>query len=239
MTPKALDDLARAILPLCFLSEHAEVHYGTKGTGFLIRRQGVLWLATAAHAVEGDRGYVRVPRDEDANEWMTFGTSSALEAREGVEDSAAADLAVFRVLDSEADVAPVIDLDTLPIAKTMTPGDQVWFAGYPAGPNHIDYDGESPKQRQQRERVTAWYDGPDSSLFMHIILIGFLMGATDGFSGSPVFLKHDGAWSFAGVLTRASGGEWGFGRFIDADTLLYLTDKSYRECPSGTEIPSR
>lgn len=231
MAPTTLEDVSRSILPLCFESGFEDVHYGTKGTGFLVRRNGALWLATAAHCVPGDRSGVRVPRDEDASEWMTLGDSAALEARDGVEDSASADLAVVRVLNSEAEVAPAINLDAILIASEMASGDLVWVAGYPAVANWIDFDRDPPEHRQQRHRVDAWYDAPDpSSAYMHVILLGFVE-ATDGLSGSPVFLRHAEKWRFAGVLTRAGGGEWSWGRFVHAELLLNLLTR--RGCASG------
>ena len=86
-----LETVPEAVLPLGFASDYDEAPFGAKGTCFLVRRNGVLWIVTAKHAV-GDRiGYVRVPHSADSLKWLEFGATSTIDPPPGEEDSAALD----------------------------------------------------------------------------------------------------------------------------------------------------
>ncbi len=229
--PTPLESVLESILPLGFSSDVAEAPYGAKGTCFLVKRRGVVWVVTAKHAIGEQTGYARIPRNADSVEWLELGYTSTIDAAPGTEDSAAADLTVIRVLSSGVDIAPAVDLDHLALTREATTGDRVFMAGFPAGglSNEIRYEAPVVNIQRQRFQVEAAYVRPDTSKHMHIVQMGALGHVTsmDGMSGSPVLLKHGDYFGFAGVLTRAGTGAFCLARFVEADLLVSLLETAF------------
>jgi hypothetical protein len=222
-----LESVVECILPLGFASDFEEAPFGAKGTCFLVRRRGAVWVVTAKHAIGEQTGRAMVPHNADSVKWLELGMTSTIDAEDGNEDSAAADLTAIRVPAPPADMASPLDLDALAVSVEATVGDRIFTAGFPASGllNEVEYSTPIHLHRQ-RFQLEGVYVGPSGSKHMQTMRFGVLGVVTslDGMSGSPVFLKHEGFFSFAGVLTRAGSGPFCLAQFIEANLLLRLLD---------------
>jgi hypothetical protein len=201
---RPLESVIEAVLPLGFASEHPEVPFGAKGTCFLVRCHGVLWVVAAKHSIGEMTGYCRVPRNADSLEWLDLGWTSTIDAHPNDEDSAYADLTVIRVLTGAPDIARPIDLDDLALTDEASIGDVLVVPGFPVHglTNEVQYGETTVRITRQRFVLEATYEGLDSSQHLHIARVGLLghVRNLDGMSGSPVFLKHKGLFLRGSVV---------------------------------------
>jgi hypothetical protein len=227
-----LESVIEAVLPLGFATDYPEIPFAAKGTCFLVRCHGVLWVVAAKHSIGEMTGYCRIPRNADSLEWLDLGWTSTIDAHPNDEDSAYADLTVIRVLTEAPEIAKPIDLDDLALTKEATLGDVLVIPGFPIHglTNEVEYGEATVRIKRQRFLLEATYEGFDSSQHLHLARVGLLGNVLnlDGMSGSPVFLKHCGLFSFAGVLLRAGGGTFSLARFVQIHVLRTLLDESWR-----------
>ena len=216
--------------PIYFRSDFPGHELFGKGTCFIVKASGAIWLATAAHCLaNGMLDDLAVPRFLPGPGRAPIGDffqpiALAGPVPEDEDDTAGFDVVMIRT--NEIDHPDALDLEDeafLAPLEHARRGDPVRITGFPGSlANGID----RREIAVQAFHTDGQYGSPTSSKHLHQFTIDLVGKVTDldGMSGGPLFYVRAGRYFFAGVVVRGSA-ESKNAHFVDGRWLPVLAER--------------
>lgn len=205
------------IVPVMWETHVDGYEYGYGGSGFYVKKKGIVFFVTAGHVVSGGvLDDLLIPANLESRDFLPLSEYiKPIECKIG--DEKYKDLAIFKVADDKLDCSIVFPKDI--VKEDVLESEDLYVVGYPNLNQKIDYDVKNIKRF--RKAYSAKYITKINDVRSRIS-VDFDDGESlDGVSGGVVFRKKDHC--ICGMMIESS--ECGLSEYYDVRLIDLILEK--------------